>query len=525
MSNINNFDKIIKEKLGGFEEAPPAHLWSVISAGIAAGQIASIPFYKTAFFKIASLAASIAVVFGILWFYNSDNNSTENNTTKPITTSLQKNTIKNSPSNNTEKTIVQTPNTTTLPISTSNNKTIKIENEKVDLTSIAADKENRNTINNNSKIIPIAKKHNTSFTLNNQKSIKTNRKPEIKKDIYTIPKEEVNKLTNNEKIEAQGKNLRLTENNSEFNESKSVNTDGSETTVNKQEIAIKQSTEINKEIGIEQKTSEVENSKSNTEKEVIIQNTDSETKDITKKPETDFNPRTRNFDKFSIGAHYGIEFIKLSDINITANNIDLSFNYQNLNFIAQTGIGIQFSRDKNNYNTKYISNDYLATEYRFDSVTFVPDGNGGFTPKPVNPYYEDIYDSVKHVYNSDIYENYYSIRVPLLIGFQKSYRKIGLFAKGGIIYSHIVFNKTSELYKTKSNARFIESDYIGANRKSNQLQYVLAGGLSYAINKKLFFNAELIGKYYQYSLYENTAYDNINPWSFETRIGLTYLLN
>ena len=239
---------------------------------------------------------------------------------------------------------------------------------------------------------------------------------------------------------------------------------------------------------------------------------------------SDFKPEGTVYDKYSIGAHYGYEYINSGNLNASSNNFDLSFSSQNGNFTSQTGIGFQISKDKNSYKQHYVRNEYLATQVRFDSIAFVDNGNGDFTPVAVNPHYTDIYDTIDHTHNDETFETYYSIKIPLFLGYKKSLKYFDIFAQGGIIYSHIFKNKTGKMNELDSESRMLESEYLINERQDNQLQYVAAGGISYSITNRLYFNAELMAKYYHFSLYKNTQ-SNTNTWSYEARFGITYVLN
>jgi len=74
MESMNDFDKIIKDKIGSVEEMPPAHLWANISKEIAVPPAAAIPFYKSSKFVISAAVASVIIVMGTMWFFASNKN-------------------------------------------------------------------------------------------------------------------------------------------------------------------------------------------------------------------------------------------------------------------------------------------------------------------------------------------------------------------------------------------------------------------------------------------------------------------
>lgn len=525
MNDFNEFDKIIKDKMGGINEMPPSHLWANISAGIVP-KAARIPFYQQAYFKISLLIASIVVILSISWYM--PQNPTYNN----ISMNIEEFNINNinTTANNNDK----------IKVITSNNKESKstIKNTVI----------KENTINDNKEkaLLPSV---NEVTNNNNQKLNKTNHTTKAI-TAYTTKQNIVSKTSlgqekNIDKSAAVIKisNEKINNNTNEIISDAVISSPNEDvkdviTYDNNEEIIVKTKSTIdvvsNEETqelipAVVEKTTVIVNE--SMEENVITKNSSESllTESITETsedgmPNSNFNPKSIVYDQYSIGAHYGYEQINIGDLQLASNNIDLSFSFQNVNFIAQTGIGVQISKDKNSYTQYYTRNEYLATQVRFDSIAFVDDGNGGITPVPIKPYYTDVYDSINHTFNDKTFETYYSLRIPLFIGYKKSLKHIDIFAKGGIIYSHIFKNYTGEMNNLDNESRMLESEYLINERNTNQLQYVATGGLSYGITKRLYLNAELMAKYYHYSLYKNTQ-SNTNTWSYEARFGITYLLN
>jgi hypothetical protein len=77
----------------------------------------------------------------------------------------------------------------------------------------------------------------------------------------------------------------------------------------------------------------------------------------------------------------------------------------------------------------------------------------------------------------------------------------------------------------EEKARITSVEFEQNQRKSSQIEYALSTGVVYRFNKKFHLHAEVMGKFYQFSIYENPSYANINPWSVEGRLGLVYYLN
>lgn len=236
------------------------------------------------------------------------------------------------------------------------------------------------------------------------------------------------------------------------------------------------------------------------------------------------NPKFRVLNKYSIGLHYGPEFISLNDMNFTDQGVDLSFNYQNLKFIFQTGAGVRFSQDRVNYDMRYKKWEYLETQIRFDSATFVIDANGNPVLVPVNPYYEDVYDSVQHDYYSTAKVNYTILQIPLNVGYQIDRKYWGFYVKGGIRYSLIVYQNTKGLLDPGEGTHLEYLNYPEPARTKSNIDYELALGLSYRFTNRFSFQLEGFGRLYQYSIFNEHPPSGDHPLSYSVRAGLTYLI-
>ena len=576
MESMNDFDKIIKDKIGSIEQMPPAHLWANISKGIAVPQVAAIPFYKSSSFIISAAVASIVVVMGAMWFF-ADSNITDNKTPIAIDTNYNENVntivedhdyennkgiepqsfdnvdqqqqIVNEADVPNDDIIENRPNNIAPVEAQPNNATKHYKRKKMSYATTAAvnnskEQSLQDNLDDKSKeeallLVSLTQILEEDVVVNKDLSQGSEEEKvadnDIKKNTIaenTIVEEKIaENIIVEETIDEKKVELDIAlkegaiskqedKNNVEVGNTEEVKHESSLAVVEENTNKTIESKEESKEIA---ETTIEENEAQQTETKAIVSNNTKSVPDD-EMPKSQFNPRTANFDKMAIGVHFGLENIKVDDINIATYNGDISFNYQNMNFIAQTGIGLQMSKDKNNYHQHISTSEYQETQIRFDSVIFVSDGNGGMKPIPVDPTYEDVYDTINHVYESDVTETYYSIRIPLMIGYQKSFKNFGIFGKGGVIYSHIIKNNTGNMNEVDNNSVVMSTDYNMAERRSNQLQYVVSAGVSYAISKRMSFNAELMGKYYQYAMYTNSNYES-NPWSYEARLGITYLLN
>lgn len=527
MSMMNEWDNVFKEKLGAFEEAPPTYMWDKIASGIPS-TTTKVAFYKTTNFRVFVAAASIIILlfFSWLWLESSKHNElqfTNKNINNKIENSItHKDTLHNSGQNEYVK-------------------QQKLNTEKADLQKHNLVK-NQSSLSKNNEALPLKsklKKHIAN--INKTYHVVANDSNVTTQNIITQNK--LNKvILADENIIASNKLSQDSNKNSHPKISAEIISSAIATLqVNENNYSNTQQTEKSTYENTNIKEVKTENAISNETEENSIISENIVTAEIIKidKPTTTtsldtandkvqdsgFHPQTRDFNRLGFGLHYGIENIKAGDNELISNNIDLSFNYQNLNFILQSGVGIQFSQDDRDYNLEYIRNDYLATEMRFDSAIFVMDSAGQVNFVPVNPYYTDVYDSIYHTYNSYYYEKYYSIRIPVMIGYKKDLKNIDLYAKGGILLSRVIYKQKKDIYETDEYTRIIKLDYLGSDRVFNQIQYVLSAGLAYNFNKNIQFNGEIMTKFYQNSLYDNKAYANINTWSLEARVGFIYFLN
>ena len=522
------FDNIIKDKLGSFEEAPPAYMWDKIASGIPVATPTA--FYKTSSFKIAAVAASIAVIIGLSWVYKANKQNSiskqepiqlkEIQKTANIESISENSNITHYSDDKINKTNQKVEKINSKEIKSTNSNKEKTETQSIDLKS----HKNSNIAKDTKTSYHNYSKNNNSFRLSKSEDVLNNEdvlitaavlKGKEEKEVAAV---RITKKENNEAIKEEAitivedvdNKIELEENSEEqlvvaINENSEEQSKSQETIEKPEEI-------------IETKAVEVEEDSFDIAKQAEEVNNDN-------KLNKDFNPKTREFNKYGLGVHYGYEYVKLNDDNINIHNIDMSFNYRNLNFILQTGIGGQYSKDDRVYNLEYKRNEYLTTEIRFDSAQFVIDSTGTPQLVPVNPYYTDVYDSVNYMQSDNFTESYYSLRIPLMIGYQKDFGRFGGFIKGGFIYSVLITKNRSEVYSLDESSRLVMLQYSGSKRVDSQIQYVMSGGLVFRINKKLHFQTEIMGKYYQSSIYDNPIYDNIKPWSIEGRVGLVYFLN
>ena len=573
--NNKEIDKILKQKLEAISDTPPDYMWERIAAGIAQ-PATKIAFYQTKTFKIASIAALLLLISSTAWFFTTKynlNKASEFNINTPL---VKTNTTKNVNRFNSTNSKLSKPKKEVL----TTNRQLKEETASLVDTSPSITKKqeagkNKSLSKSNSKTTFKRKKLHTNIIASNSSSIVANssqssyksgnKNPAYHKTTKNLSTEvskenkdlnttstdiAITKNTVSAPVELKSsiikqgnvptkakatKKLTITENRKALSKQTIITSNAKKNTISIPNKTITVNSNNNKSKEIEMENAQVtENTKTKVSTPITASTqkttgtdklSDSISSEVTSPINNSFYPKNRIFNRYGIGVHYGIEAINTGDKRIYTNNIDLSFNYQNLNFIFQTGAGIQYSKDQRDINLEYIKNEYLSTQLRFDSLSFVTDTTGSVSVVPVNPYYEDIYDSINHKINTSFYERYYSLRIPLLVGYEKDYKNIGLFIKGGFFYNYIIYRQKSKIYQPDNSSRTLHIQYSGEERRGSIIEYTLALGGEYRINKQLHFSAELISKFYQHSIFDKSIISNTKPWSIEGRIGLIYFLN
>lgn len=227
---------------------------------------------------------------------------------------------------------------------------------------------------------------------------------------------------------------------------------------------------------------------------------------------------TRYINKYSIGFNYSPNAI------YTANNLDLNhalgidLKYQNMNLIVQSGLIIEYIREKADYSLNYDKYEFQKKQLMFDSLDFTSGGR----PTPLNPYYVDVYDSSNYIYNSTANDHYVVMKLPLLIGYQWNRRDLGIFIKGGISYNISVYKNRTGVFDldaySKQNSFYYPVNYL----YNSNIEYIISTGFDYHIHRNLSFTSELISRYYKNPFYTNLK--NSNAFGFGLKLGILYEL-
>ncbi len=529
------FDHIIKQKLESIADAPPAYMWDKIAAGIPAS--APVGGGMATSLKVALVAASVAIIGGLSFLLMQNKSQTNRDVIENVRYSNDNYLIKKR--NLTKKNEELNPKITETPINKSTQSTIKSIDHKsntaaknesytANTSSVKAVNTSENEIQEQefdnivtkTKVRPATNRSTTASTQSPE------RKAEVKKEGVAYQLAVAPVIAPEKEVISNQEAEKPVQETAVLNESTVANNENAQSTEEVEQepiVAESQSEQVVEESNVSQeKVSEA--SKEEQEVESVANPVALDAPKVEEEATVRDNPKTRQLNKYGIGLHYGPEIIDIDGTKMTDQGFDFSFNYQNINFIVQTGLGLRFSQDKVAYDMEYKRWDYLETQIRFDSAVFVLDQNGNPVLQPVNPYYEEVYDSLNHSYHATATEQSVMLQVPLLLGYQKDFKKFAYFVKGGIRFSVLAYSNTKDLFELDEQSKLVNMNYPYQNRAKTNIDYELSLGGLYKINKNFQIHAEAFGRYYHYAIYEENVASGVYPWSVSGRVGIVYIL-
>ena len=513
------FDQVIKQKLEGVNDAPPADMWNRIATNIPAASTSSttISGGMSNAVKITLLAASLLIVSGLSYLVFHKEATTERSRIENSSYSDNNYSVKHKANiNDTELDSKVVEKQDIVGEKTKSSLTNRKQLTSSKSSATTTEKDDAVAFNQQFDKLEVAqeaKQHKTSGAKKNK-----NKAPEVKKVAEvknasfvkpTVVASNVELLPLNEKLNTE-----------ELNQEEETISTPSKTIVAEEEQAAKE-TIVNKSAEKEVSPQNIASKEESAPEKVQVPARDSQSLNSSSAVD---NPKNRQLNKYSLGLHYGPEFMDVNGLKLTDQAVDFSFNYQNFNFILQTGIGFRVSNDRVAYNMKYKRWDYLETQIRFDSAVIVLDQNGKPVLKPVDPYYVEVYDSLNHSYTATATEQNLMIQIPLLVGYQVDYKKFAYFVKGGIRYSVVVYKNTKDLMEIDEKSHLVNMNYASQSRAKSNINYELALGGAYKLRKQFQIQVELFGRYYHYSIYEENPPSGVHPWSLSGRVGLVYNL-
>ena len=526
----NNYDQILREKLQGVNSTPPAGLWSKIEASLPSAEataafdqavkgkvanvvsnpppglwskigaaIHSVPFYKTAMFKWS--AAAVLLISAFIGWELLDNS--QEITPKNVAHQNAVEIPANLKTQNTEKPISQN--------SSSHNSVKPISSDKVQTKS---------------------KKTKAGILLG--KSVSKNTKTEVKQSVNITPSTTNQKNTVVEKYVVTSSSDMDNLNGQHQMAVVIINgpVEIKEKEIN--ELAV-QSQKLYSDTLESGNINDGDNNKQVSEEnpsEVIAEENNSghDNKEATNliedNNETEVNPgalprNPRNLNKFGIQINYTPSYVNTSVNIIDKQDFSLSLAYQNLNFVADLGFGLGFSSEKNAFTIDYLHYEFVKTQFVTDSLSFVFDPNTQtFVPVAVG-HQEKVYDDVKYSFSSEVTTNYTYINIPFNAGYIKEFKYFDLMAKGGINYSMIISKTEKGGFVPDEHTTIVSKDYSARTRFQSNITYSLAFGGAINLHNNLKLTGEIIGGYYQNSVYTNIDY---RPYSYGVRFGLIYFV-
>jgi len=525
MMKERDFDHIVKQKLEAISEAPPAYMWDRVATGIAA-QGAGIATST----KVLLIAASVVFLIGLTAIFFSPDKTTKRNA------------IHHFKKPQFEQQIIKTHQINSGIAKENSNASTKIENSSTSIAHTSLKQQSQKASSNdlatqtpdeNSKGKTSNKRQNTLAT-NNQKEVfpplpstTEIRKAGVQSSASANKLAEETKKEDAQSTDASYKVAIKKTPVATILPSKQIDN-------LKEPAVVKQSEIVNNQANTQKETKATAETKINTEQNIdtlsaieqVTVITGGLPDDIVRDPSngqvTTQDPKNRALNKYGIGIHYGPEFMDVDGIKLSDQGIDLSFNYQNLNFIVQTGLGVRFSEDQVTYDMGY--RGYWKSQVRFDSLVLTMDENGNIIPTPVNQYYEKLYDTSEQSYKSTATEQYTILQIPLLVGYQKDFKNFAIYVKGGIRYSIIVNKNTQNLtIPGEQPPLILDFNYPKRTRTQSNIDYELSLGGVYKMTKHFQIHAEVLGRYYHYSIYEENPPSGIHPWSTSIRAGLIYI--
>lgn len=475
----NNFDDIIKNKLGSVSQEPPAELWSKINSSLPSSQFDSIiseklsvsninppesiwpkiaseirkPFYlKPAFWWSA---ASVAVLFISLSIFTNNGNEQLISSHKKVIRDSKVYSIQNKAKTN------QTGN--------QNNK--------------------EQGFTNNQPSDKIAKHFNSTIT--NQNIISQSKPQEINQN--------GNPSTSTFAENEQSNTL------------KGING----ITIQPEEIANSQPYHIQTNDTSISSLPKVENIALLAESDSLQVNDNIELA----KNEIIRNPRNLN----KIGAFAVINplYIKQGLNEVIINSINLGGVYQNENLLAEAGFGLGFSEEKINYRMDYQRYEFVKKQFVTDSLAFYYDTTSNSVVPIGFGHHEDVYDDVYHTYSSTLSTRFTYFNIPLRFGYIWDFRRYSLSLKGSINYNLIIAKSTSGLLELDENSTLVSIYMPEKTRYINNFSYGLASGFNMKLRKDLYFTSELGVNYFQNNIYSNVEASN-KPLSLNLNGGILY---
>lgn len=198
-------------------------------------------------------------------------------------------------------------------------------------------------------------------------------------------------------------------------------------------------------------------------------------------------------------------------------NFDLSLGYHRNNFFIQSGIGLAIARDEGSYKVDYESYDFIGEYDDLLNISFDSTENG------VVPIYEtkkvEVFDSIRHIKLSKTTNTYTYLQIPLLLGYQKQFNRLGFYVKGGPNLS-LLMSRHIPGAQLPDDIKIIEVDERITERIKTNWQLILGAGVNYQLTDSWEVALEPTFRYYLNAAYDSKQLNTKHPYAFGIRAGV-----
>lgn len=241
------------------------------------------------------------------------------------------------------------------------------------------------------------------------------------------------------------------------------------------------------------------------------------------KPENLAKSELPELNMYQIGIHYGAANMFNTNNQNPAQIPSVSFSYKNLNFVFRTSLSMMYSYEEAEYNMYYKTRVFDKKQnITYDMGSYWDPVSQQYLPIVFQSNSEDVYKVFNDTFTSFAKDKYYNIRVPVLLGYNKSFGKFGYTAFAGIAYTKQVYKNTEGLKELDNNSTLTKLYYPVLQRRTNNLEYLLSANVSYQILPKFTFEFEVQSSFMQNSIYLNPKEKNSINWFAGFGAGLLY---
>ncbi len=204
---------------------------------------------------------------------------------------------------------------------------------------------------------------------------------------------------------------------------------------------------------------------------------------------------------------------------------DLRLAYHRRDFFIESGLGVDYSADKWNYTYNFLHREALGTYTRVDSIYFTAfidsTGNVSYAPNFVTSNHT-VFDSVAGS-DQTIANDYYTyLHIPLLAGYQLyRFRNIEVNIKGGPVVGFLINQRQYNPDLYPGDVRILTVNSNRKTRLSTNWYMLIACEMGYTLNKRLSLSLEPTVRYFKDPFYNSPAITD-KPWSAGLRFGLKY---